>query len=80
MPSATPKAAPLDPTLDVAVPTPFPETTKPYRVPTAGLYLSQVAERQLGSALRWIDIYRLNPGLQPEQPLREGMDIRIPMK
>lgn len=51
-----------------------------YRVPAAGMYLSQVAERQLGSPLRWIDIYRLNPGLQPEQPLREGSEIRVPAK
>jgi phage tail protein X len=51
-----------------------------YRVPAAGMYLSHVAERQLGSPLRWIDIYRLNPGLQPEQPLREGMEIRVPVK
>ena len=40
-----------------------------YTVEADGMYLSQIAERRLGSALRWIDIYRLNPNLQPEQPL-----------
>ena len=77
---------------DVGISPPVPNTNVPrqttvadagttmYRVPAAGMYLSQVAERQLGSALRWIDIYRLNPGVQPEQPLREGMEIRVPAK
>jgi hypothetical protein len=32
--SATPKAAPLEPTLYVAVATPFPPTVKPYCAPT----------------------------------------------
>jgi hypothetical protein len=51
-----------------------------YTVPSDNMYLSKVAELQLGSALRWIDIYRLNPTLQPEQPLRKDSVIKVPMK
>jgi hypothetical protein len=87
---STPTSRPVGTDISVGAPTPFaPKSpTSPaadagvitYRVPTEGLYLSQIAERQLGSPLRWIDIYRLNPGLQPEQPLRPGVEIRIPAK
>jgi hypothetical protein len=51
-----------------------------YTVPMDGLLLAQIAERQLGSALRWIEIYRLNNTLQPEQPLRAGTVLRVPAK
>ncbi len=87
-PAATPR--PFGNDIGIGQPTPGNNVSRPaatadagtalYRVPAAGMYLSQVAERQLGSALRWIDIYRLNPGLQPEQPLREGLEIRVPVK
>lgn len=84
-----PNRPPLGNDIGISAPTPpTAKTTAPaadagvtaFRVPTGGLYLSQIAERQLGSPLRWIDIYRLNPGLQPEQPLREGMEIKMPAK
>lgn len=51
-----------------------------YTVPNDNMYLSKVAELQLGSALRWIDIYRLNPDVQPEQPLRKDRVIKLPLK
>lgn len=65
-------AAPRPPANDVGVTT--------YRVPAGGQYFSQIAEARLGNPLRWIDIYRLNLGFPPEQPIREGTEIRIPVK
>ncbi|MEI7685164.1 MAG: hypothetical protein WCL32_09065 [Planctomycetota bacterium] len=90
LPPVTPPAPVRPLTQDIGISPPAPLGARPpavdnagvtsYRVPAAGMYLSQVAERQLGNPLRWVDIYRLNPGLQPEQPLREGMEIRVPTK
>jgi hypothetical protein len=57
-----------------------PAGTATYRVPAGGLLVSQVAQQQLGDALRWIDIYRLNPSIDPAQPLREGTELRIPAR
>ena len=51
-----------------------------FRVPMGGLYIAQIADQQLGNPQRWIEIYRLNPALDPTQPIREGTEIRIPAR
>jgi hypothetical protein len=61
-------------------PAPAAVGTTTYRIPAGGQLISQVAEQRLGSALRWIDIYRLNPGLDPSRPIAEGTEIRLPTK
>ena len=59
-------------------PTPVPAGVTTYRIPAGGLLIAQVAQQQLGSPLRWIDIYRLNSNLDPSRPSPEGTEIRLP--
>lgn len=91
---ASPTAAPprsLAADVGIRAPTPLvpannapaaqpPVGTTTFRVPAGGMLISQVAASQLGDALRWIDIYRLNPSIDPSQPIREGTEIRVPMR
>jgi hypothetical protein len=49
-----------------------------FRIPAGGMLIAQVAEQQLGSPLRWIDIYRLNSNLDPSRPIPEGTEVRLP--
>ena len=58
--------------------TPVPAGVTTYRIPAGGLLIAQVAQQQLGSPLRWIDIYRLNSNLDPSRPIPEGTEIRLP--
>jgi hypothetical protein len=58
--------------------TPLPAGVTTYRIPAGGLLIAQVAQQQLGSPLRWIDIYRLNSNLDPSRPIPEGTEIRLP--
>ena len=71
-----PAAPPIPPTQ----PNQGAANATPFRVPMGGLYIAQIADRQLGNPQRWIEIYRLNPALDPTQPIREGTEIRIPAR
>jgi hypothetical protein len=51
---------------------------KNYRVATGGEPMYLIAQRTLGNAQRWHEIYRLNPRLDPELPLREGTVVLLP--
>ncbi len=51
---------------------------KSYRVARGGEPMWQIAQRALGDARRWNEIYRLNPHLEPELPLREGTTVLLP--
>ena len=91
LPPAVLNNRPIGPEIGIGTPVPgnkLPATptsnaavgVRTYRVMDDNVYLSKIAEQQLGNPLRWIDIYRLNPELQPEQPLRKGMELRVPAK
>jgi hypothetical protein len=49
-----------------------------YKVPPGGKLIGEVAQEQLGSSLRWIDIYRWNTSLDVSQSIPEKTEIRIP--
>ena len=70
-----PATTPMPPTTPT---TPAPAGSTTYRIPSGGLLIAQVAQQQLGSPLRWIDIYRLNSNLDPSRPIPEGTEIRLP--
>jgi hypothetical protein len=57
---------------------PSTDATKSYRVPPQGLMIMQVARDTLGDGMRWPEIYRLNPNLQPQYPIPGGTEIRLP--
>jgi hypothetical protein len=51
---------------------------KVYRVPAGGEHLYMIAQRTLGNGSRWTEIYRLNPQLNPEQPIPAGTPVVLP--
>ncbi len=55
-----------------------PGEPKSYRVAQGGEPMWRIAQRTLGNAQRWNEIYRLNPHLEPELPLREGTAVLLP--
>jgi nucleoid-associated protein YgaU len=65
-------------------PEPQPIANLPEAVPAGRTYvvkggdtLSEIAQRELGSARRWQEIVALNPGLDPAR-LRAGKELRLP--
>jgi hypothetical protein len=53
---------------------------KTYRVQDGGETMQDIARRNLGNAQTWIEIYRLNPQLNPNAttPIAEGTLLRLP--
>jgi hypothetical protein len=51
---------------------------KTYRVPAAGQFIFDIAIRTLGDGNRWSEIYRLNPNINPQQPIPGGSELRLP--
>jgi nucleoid-associated protein YgaU len=51
---------------------------KTYRVPAQGQFLFEIAIRTLGEGNRWSEIYRLNPNINPQQPIPGGTELRLP--
>jgi division/cell wall cluster transcriptional repressor MraZ len=49
-----------------------------YRVRRDGETLKQVAYQALGSGERWVEVQKLNPGLNPDDPLVAGSVVRLP--
>jgi MraZ protein len=40
--------------------------------------LHDIARRTLGSSERWVDLQKLNPTLNPDEPLHSGTTVRLP--
>jgi len=59
-------------------PQPTTDATKTYRVPAEGQLLYAIALQTMGDGNRWSEIYRLNPNLQPLQPVPGGTMLRLP--
>lgn len=62
-------------------PAPAPPTAdavQRYTVPAQGQMILEVARTTLGDGNRWPEIYRLNPSLQPQNPIPGGTQLRIP--
>jgi hypothetical protein len=79
--------APVSINPPVPMPVPMPNTTptlpttdatKTYRVPAEGQLLYAIALQTMGDGNRWSEIYRLNPNLQPLQPVPGGTMLRLP--
>jgi hypothetical protein len=51
---------------------------KTYRVRANGEMFYEIARRTLGNGERWQEIYRLNPGLDPKDPVAAGTQLRLP--
>jgi hypothetical protein len=51
---------------------------KTYRVPATGQFIFDIAIRTLGDGNRWSEIYRLNPNINPQQPIPGGTELRLP--
>jgi hypothetical protein len=73
------------PSLSTPVPAPIPmprpptsDPTKLYRVPAQGQFLFEIAIRTMGDGNRWTEIYRLNPNINPQQPIPGGTELRLP--
>jgi nucleoid-associated protein YgaU len=85
--AVTPTVTPT-PVPSVAVPAPGTANPPPargaapsgkvYRVAPGGEPLWTIARNQLGNGNRWHEIYRLNPRLNPEQPVPEGTVLTLP--
>jgi hypothetical protein len=63
------------------IPMPRPATSDPtklYRVPAQGQFLFEIAIRTMGDGNRWTEIYRLNPNINPQQPIPGGTELRLP--
>ena len=64
--------------------TPLGGPNPPTADPTVTLTLTQprfvfdVARQTLGDGQRWVEILRLNPSLQTEQPIPAGTALRLP--
>jgi hypothetical protein len=59
-------------------PLPTADATKTYRVPPEGQLMYAIALQTMGDGNRWSEIYRLNPNLQPLQPVPGGTMLRLP--
>lgn len=58
--------------------TPSPDVTKNYRVAAQGQMVYEIAIQTLGDGNRWPEILRLNPNMQPLQPIPGGTILRLP--
>jgi nucleoid-associated protein YgaU len=81
-PLITPGPAPADPKPSVtppADPKPAeePAVAERFHIVKQGETLGQIAQNELGTASRWQEIVKLNPGVEPER-LRPGMKLKLP--
>jgi hypothetical protein len=51
---------------------------KEYRVGPGPQHLFLIAQQTLGSGERWHEIYRMNPNVNPENPIPDGTTLRLP--
>ena len=78
---ATAAKAPAAPAVKI---TPLGGANPPTADPTVAMTLTQprwvfdIARQTLGDGQRWVEILRLNPSLQTEQPIPTGTTLRLP--
>ena len=76
-----PAKAPAAPAVKI---TPLGGANPPTADPTVAMTLTQprwvfdIARQTLGDGQRWVEILRLNPSLQTEQPIPTGTTLRLP--
>lgn len=56
----------------------FPDAAPPYEVQRDGMTFRDVASQTLGSSDKWMMIFRLNRGFNPEMTLPKGALLRLP--
>lgn len=72
-------ATPPSLTLGAAVkPSPPQDSIPVYRVRAGGEMIREIARRTLGNAERWSEIYLLNQGFDPKEPIPGGSQLRLP--
>ncbi len=54
------------------------DPTKSYRVPAQGQFIFDIARQTMGDGNRWSEIYRLNPMVDPTQPIPGNTVLRLP--
>jgi hypothetical protein len=59
-------------------PLPPPGSVPLYQVHDGGEMLREIARHTLGDADRWIDIFRLNPRVDPRELVPSGCQLRLP--
>ncbi|MCI0680477.1 MAG: hypothetical protein L0Y71_00110 [Gemmataceae bacterium] len=69
---------PVIPRSTIGAPPPTADVTKSYRVPGQGQAIYELAIQTLGDGTRWTEIYRLNPNIDPLQPIPGGSMVRLP--
>jgi nucleoid-associated protein YgaU len=74
---ASPRRADAPPAADPRAAAP-PMTPGRYRVGAGGEKLYDIARKLLGDGNRWVEIERLNRGLNPELPIPEGTFLQVP--
>lgn len=58
--------------------TPSADATKNYRIPVGGQKIYELAMQTMGDGSRWTEIYRLNPTIDPLQPIPGNTVVRLP--
>jgi hypothetical protein len=75
-PPPSPLASSSEPPVNLGRPS--TDKTVTYTVRPGGEKEWEIARDHLGSSERWVDIYRLNPTIPPEQPVPAGTVLRLP--
>jgi hypothetical protein len=58
--------------------TPTSDATKNFRIPVGGQKIYELAIQTMGDGSRWTEIYRLNPTIDPLQPIPGNTVVRLP--
>ena len=69
---------PLNPNRTFTPPTPSTDATKSHRIAAGGQKIYELAIQTLGDGSRWTEIYRLNPTIDPLQPIPGNTVVRLP--
>jgi LysM domain-containing protein len=69
---------PVASTRPTAPPPPTADPTKSYRVPAQGQFIFEIARQTMSDGNRWSEIYRLNPMVDPTQPIPGNTILRLP--
>jgi hypothetical protein len=71
-------AAVSETTTTPAAPALPPEPPNSYRVASGGEMIRDIARRTLGDGDRWVEIYRLNPTVDPKELVPANTELRLP--